>query len=91
MNTEEAYEFDRQGYIIIKDILDCAQIQSLAAAIDELEEHALGHVELPPRKVSAWGAEYHTNAEKGYHVQGAKAEGQTLIIEDFWNATTDHR
>ena len=86
MNTEEAYEFDRQGYIIIKDILDCAQIQSLAAAIDELEEHALGHVELPPRKVSAWGAEYHTNAEKGYHVQGAKAEGQTLIIEDFWNA-----
>ena len=86
MNAEETYEFDRQGYIVIKDMLDGAQIQSLATAIDALEEHALAHVELPPRKVSAWGAEYHANAEKGYHVQGAKAEGQTLIIEDFWNA-----
>mgnify|MGYP003331914229 CR=1 FL=1 len=86
MNKEEAYEFDRQGYIVIKDMLDAAQVQSLAAAIDALEEHALAHVALPPRKVSAWGAEYHASAEKGYHVQGAKAEGQTLIIEDFWNA-----
>ena len=44
MNTEEAYEFDRQGYIIIKDILDRAQIQSLAAAIDALgRARACGH------------------------------------------------
>ena len=86
MNEAESYEFDRQGYIVIKDMLDAAQVKSLAAAIDALEEHALAHVELPPRKKSAWGAEYHANMEKGYHVQGAKAEGQTLIIEDFWNA-----
>ena len=86
MNEEEAYEFDRQGYIIIKGMLDENQVRSLADAIDALEDHALAHVALPPRKVSAWGADYHLNGEKGYHVQGAKAEGQTLIIEDFWNA-----
>ncbi len=86
MNKEEAYEFDRQGYIIIKDMLGAVQVKNLAAAIDKLEQHALAHVDLPPRKRSAWGAEYHANMEKGYHVQGAKAEGQTLIIEDFWNA-----
>ena len=90
MNKEEAYEFDRQGYIVIKDMLDAAQVQSLAAAIDALEEHALAHVALPPRKVSAWGAEYHASAEKGYHVQGSKAEGQTLIIEDFWKIGRAH-
>jgi len=86
LNEEEAYEFDRQGYIIIKGMLDENQVRSLADAIDALEDHALAHVALPPRKVSAWGADYHLNGEKGYHVQGAKAEGQTLIIEDFWNA-----
>ena len=86
MNEEEAYEFDRQGYIIIKGMLDENQVRSLADAIDALEDHALAHVALPPRKVSAWGADYHLNGEKGYHVQGTKAEGQTLIIEDFWNA-----
>ncbi len=56
MNKEEAYEFDRQGYIIIKDMLGAVQVKNLAAAIDKLEQHALAHVDLPPRKRSAWGA-----------------------------------
>lgn len=86
MNEQEAYEFDRQGYIIIRDILDSDQIAALAKSIDLLEEHALLHVESPPRKKSAWGAEYHVSEEKGYHVQGERAEGKTLIIEDFWNS-----
>ena len=86
MNEQEAYEFDRQGYIIIRDILDSDQIMALAKSIDLLEEHALVHVESPPRKKSAWGTEYHVSEEKGYHVQGERAEGKTLIIEDFWNS-----
>jgi hypothetical protein len=61
-------------------------VEKLAAAIDVLEEHALAHVGQPPHKMSPWGIEYHANAERYYHAQGEKAEGQTLIIEDFWNA-----
>ena len=86
MDERERYEFDRQGFIIIKDVLSQAEVAQLAKAVDELEEHALRHVQSPPRKVSPWGPEYHANPERGYHVQGAKGEGKTLIIEDFWNA-----
>lgn len=86
MTEIEQYEFDRQGYIVIKDMLTHQEVESLRLAVDVLEEHALEYVDKPPRLVSAWGHEYHANKEKGYHVQGAKEEGKTLIIEDFWNA-----
>ena len=86
MNEIEQYEFDRLGYIVIDNMLTGEQVASLAAAVDRLEEHAAAHVDEPPRKVSAWGAEYHASDELGYHVQGARVEGRTLIIEDFWNA-----
>ena len=86
MNEQEAYEFDRQGYIIIRDMLNSDQVRNLAQAIDSLEKHALLNVGSPPRKKSAWGPDYHASDEKGYHAQGECAEGKTLIIEDFWNS-----
>lgn len=89
MNEIEQYEFDRQGYIIIPNMLTGEEVHSLSKAVDKLEEHALAHVDLPPRKLSSRGREYHVNEEKGYHVNGSDTEGKTLIIEDFWNADSD--
>jgi len=86
MTEVEQYEFDRQGYIVIKNMLAEKEVDALRQAVDALENHAKEHVDEPPRKVSAWGATYHVNAEKGYHVQGSSDEGKTLIVEDFWNA-----
>jgi hypothetical protein len=86
MNDIEKYEFDRLGYLVIPNMLAASDVQSLAKAIDALEEHALAHVDQPPRKKSAWGPEYHFNDEKGYYVQGERKDGSTLIIEDFFNA-----
>ncbi len=86
MNETERYEFDRQGYIVIEGMLDPDIVSSLASAVDELEEHAVRHLEEPPRKVSPWGPNYHRSPDLGYHVDGSNAEGKTIIIEDFWNA-----
>jgi len=86
VNEIETYEFDRQGYIVIEGLLTAEQVGSLAAAVDELEEHALVHMHEPPRKISGWGANYHANPERGYHANGERAEGKTLVVEDFWNA-----
>ena len=86
MTDIETYGFDRQGYIVLRDFLGREEVERLSVAIEDLEAHALAHVDLPPRKASARGREYHVNGERGYHVQGAKAEGRTLVIEDFWNA-----
>lgn len=87
MNDIEKYEFDRTGYIVIKDMLSKAEASHLLAASNELEAHALAHIAAPPRKKAAWGQDYHRDDERGYHAWGERADGKTLIIEDFWNAT----
>ena len=86
MNEMERYEFDRQGYVVIENMLAATQVASLAAAVDALEEHAVARLDAPPRKRSPWGRDYHRDPDLGYHVQGCRKEGNTVIIEDFWNA-----
>jgi hypothetical protein len=88
MDTIEKYEFDRLGYLVIPNLLTAEEVKPLAAAVDELEAHALDHVTQPPRKLDPWGfkMEYH-RSDRGYHTWGEKAHGKTLMIEDFWNAT----
>lgn len=86
MDNIEKYEFDRQGYIVIKEMLTPEQVAQLSTAIDALEVHALQRIDSPPRKRSIWGPEYHKNPEKGYHAWGSNQPGETLMIEDFFNA-----
>ena len=59
MTDIQKYEFDRLGYLVLPGFLTSAETQTLATAIDALEEHAAAHVKLPPRKTAAWGSEYH--------------------------------
>ncbi len=37
MNEIETFEFDRQGYIVIENLLNKTQVAALAEAVDELE------------------------------------------------------
>ncbi|MCY4064337.1 MAG: phytanoyl-CoA dioxygenase family protein, partial [Chloroflexi bacterium] len=86
MNRIEEYEFDRLGYLVIPDFLTGDELKTLSAAIDALEEHALAQAHRPPDKISAIGLKYRHDPERGYYASGAREEGNTLIIEDFYNA-----
>ena len=86
MNDIEKYEFDRLSYIIIPELLTRAEVKRLSAGIDALEEDALAGVGRPPDKISAYGLPYRHSAERGYYASGTREEGNTLIIEDFFNA-----
>ena len=87
MNEIELYEFDRVGYITIADFLTEDQVGSLAAAVDVLEEEAAARAAIAPRWKSPIGRfDYHHNVERGYYVSGARETGNTLIVEDFFNA-----
>ncbi|MCQ6557392.1 phytanoyl-CoA dioxygenase family protein [Paenibacillus mendelii] len=85
MNEIEQYEFDRSGYLIIKNLITPEQVAAIAEVVDRLEAHAAEHVHLPPRKQSCWGSEHHYNEELSYHAYGEQAIGKTLVIEDFFN------
>lgn len=86
MNKIEQYEFDRVGYIVIPNFLNDDELESLSVAIDALEAHALAQAHRPPDKISAFGLKYRHDAERGYFASGAREAGNTLIIEDFFNA-----
>jgi hypothetical protein len=86
MDAIESYEFDRQGFLVIPSLLSAEQAANLLAVVDALEEHALGRLQLPPRKQSLWGPVYHFDPDRGYHANGGNSHGETLMIEDFFNA-----
>ncbi len=86
MTDTEAYEFDRQGFIVLKEMLTPEQTAQLSTATDALEVHALERIDQPPRKTSLWGPVYHQCLERGYHAWGSNQPGETLMIEDFFNA-----
>ena len=85
MNDIEKYEFDRLGYLIIRGFLNDAETRSLSDAVDAAEEDALAQLERPPDKISAYGLEFRHNREKGYYVSGAGGEGNSLLIDEFFN------
>jgi hypothetical protein len=86
MNEIEKYEFDRQGYLVLPGLLSSAQAADLLLVVDQLEAHAAVHVKTDPAKPNGWKVDTHRNMEKGYHAYGSNEEGETLVIEDFWNA-----
>ena len=61
------------------------KLRSLSTAVDAAEADALAQVDRPPDKISAYGLEYRHNREKGYFVSGAGGEGNTLLIDEFFN------
>jgi hypothetical protein len=94
MSSEEAYEFDRLGYLVLRSLLTPTEVAVLRAATERLERRANSSlpstgIPLPPHKRSPWGALYHYDAELGVHCGYAAAKddnGASTIIEDFFNA-----
>lgn len=85
MTEIERYEFDRNGYLVIPQILSADETAGLAQAVDVLKAHAEAHIDDPPRVTARWGSEYHRDEELGYHVEGPGI-GKSILIEDFFNA-----
>lgn len=93
MTEAERYDFDRLGYIHVPGFLTASETEQLRGAVDRLEAHARAHLPdgagqhevAPPIKHGPNGGVYHYDPVLGYHAQGGSAEGQTIIIEDFFN------
>lgn len=86
MSDAEKYEFDRLGYLVLRDFLSADEVDSLRAATAKLEAHAntmiapeSGAEPQPPHKLSPWGRTlYHFDPELGYHVRIAQKQGSSF-------------
>ena len=88
MNEIERYQFDRCGYLHIPSLISPEEASALLDASQALEEDAFRIAGESERWKSIWGPEYWRSAEWGYFAGGKRAEGATLMVEDFWNYTT---
>jgi hypothetical protein len=93
MDAVLRYEFDRLGYLVLPGFLSASEVAALSEAIDWLEEHAAENVTKPPRKAGTlYPSDWHQNPDYGYHAismpspDGSRGAGQTMIVEDFFNA-----
>ena len=94
----DLFEFDRTGYLVVKQMLLPDETMRLHAAVQALEADAQARLSTAP----VAGRNYF--AERGYHAlvnagRGADSPGSynVLVLEDFWNADAtfdvlvDHR
>ncbi|MBA3707790.1 MAG: phytanoyl-CoA dioxygenase family protein [Planctomycetes bacterium] len=86
MDDLARYQFDHQGYLVIRGLLSPGEVQGLGAAVDALEAHALAHAPVQPRKPAVWNQVYRVDERRGYHATGESIDGASLMVEDFWNA-----
>ncbi len=90
MNDIEKYEFDRLGFLVIKDMIDPEEARSMLGAGQRIGDARAGEFIQPASQAFAlgMGADVIIKTPKlGYHAAGEKATGKTLIVEDFWNAS----
>ncbi|GDY12049.1 hypothetical protein LBMAG53_09270 [Planctomycetota bacterium] len=86
MDTFQRYEFDRQGYLVLRNLIPADLVSRLSATVERIEESAsaLAPDDRPHR--SLWGSTYHHDRRQGVLIHGQRKQGGTFLIEDFWNA-----
>jgi hypothetical protein len=87
VNDRERYQFDLNGYLIVKGMLDReTTIQCLEAAND-LESHVVETVDRGPSFERHWGMRYHYNEKFGFSSYRVNdGGGLQYIADDFLNA-----
>jgi hypothetical protein len=55
MDNTEQYEFDRQGFLVLKDFLTSQEVDKLAPVVNRLVDHGEEHYEQEPRKKEQMG------------------------------------
>jgi hypothetical protein len=87
MNSEEKYQFDLAGYLLVKGMLEPDAVARCLAAADALEERIVSTVDTEPHFIGHFGIRYHYDQELGicsYKIN--YYEGLQYIADDFLNA-----
>lgn len=88
MNETEKYQFDLNGYLLVKGILTPDQVQACLRAADELAQHMAANIDAPPQFRSPFNLDY--RFDDRYQCHSYKTEsggGLQYVIDDFLNAS----
>ena len=86
MDTYQRYEFDRQGYLVLRNLIPADLVARLRVAVERIEESAVALKPDDRPHLSLWGGKYFHDQRQGLLIHGERKPGGTFLIEDFWNA-----
>ncbi len=88
MNDVEKYQFDLNGYLLLKGILDPDSVARCLAASNTLEDRIRSTIDDEPHFIGHYGLRYHYDEELGYcsYVTNHGGGGSQYIVDDILNA-----
>ncbi len=87
MNNEEKYQFDLNGYVHVKGVLDAQAVAKCLAAADRMEERVASTIDEEPHFVGHFGIRLHYDQQLGtcsYKI--GHSGGLQYVVDDFLNA-----
>ncbi len=88
MNDLEKYQFDLNGYILVKNILTRDEVSSCLEAAKKIEPRVAASVDSEPFSIGKFGIRYHVENELGCSWYKSDAGGLQYIVEDFITASS---
>ena len=88
MNDVEKYNFDLNGYLLLKGILDPSVVARCLAATDALEDRVRSTINDEPHFIGHYGVRYHYDEELGCssYETNHGGGGSQYIVDDILNA-----
>jgi hypothetical protein len=88
MNNVEKYQFDLNGYLLVKRLLSASEVDSCLAAANALEAHFAENIDAEPRLVGFTGLSYRFDEKhQCYSYKSDFGGGLQIIVDDFLNAS----
>lgn len=88
MNDIEKYQFDLNGYLLVKSLLNADEVNGYLAAATALEAHVAENIDAEPRLVGFTGLSY--RFDEKYQCSSYKNDaggGLQFIVDDFLNSS----
>ncbi len=88
MNDVEKYQFDLNGYLLLKGILDPDSVARCLAATNALEDRVCSTIDDEPHFIGHYGLRYHYDKELGCcsYVTNHGGAGPQYVVDDILNA-----
>lgn len=89
MNEIEKYQFDLNGYVLVKGLLGVDETKRYLAAANELEDYVAKHIDEEPIYTGHFGIRYHYDEKFGFSsYKNDWGGGLQHIVDDFTNASS---
>ncbi len=88
MNEIERYNFDLNGFLLVKGMLSKALTARCLSAVDGLEQRLVTGLAKPPSFLGHYNIEYRSDDELGiFYYENYSGGGRQIVVDDFLNAS----